>query len=116
MGALEPDHVIRNVGLFVTILTQNVNEIRRVLGWHRRVLDLRVQVVPQLLHVDHRGLAGGTGVMSRRQQLFEAGAMQQVAAVWYVARNSGRVNVLEAHRAIRPGDVLHALQHDIRGY
>lgn len=54
--------------------------------------------------------------MSRRQKLFEAGAMQQVAAIWYVARNSGRVNVLEAHWAIRSGDVFHALRHGMQKY
>lgn len=47
--------------------------------------------------------------MSGVQQLLEAGPVQQVAAVRDVARDARRVDVLQAHGAVRPGHVLHAL-------
>lgn len=61
-------------------------------------------------HVDHAGLAGGAGVVAGVQQLLEAGPVQQVPAVRDVARDPGRVDVLEAHRAVGPGHIFDTLQ------
>lgn len=58
-------------------------------------------------HVDHAGLARGAGVVARVQQLLKAGAVEQVAAVRDVARDPGRVDVLQAHRAVGTGYILH---------
>lgn len=110
MPTLESHHVVRDLGLVVTVFAQNVDKVGRVLVGHGRVLDLGVQVVPQLLHVDHRGLARGTGVVPGRQQVLEARSVQQVAAVRYVTRNAGSVNVLQADGTVGAGHILDALQ------
>lgn len=46
--------------------------------------------------------------MSRAEQLLKARPVQQVAALGDMARNTRRVNVLQAHRAVWTGHVLYA--------
>lgn len=67
---------------------------------HRRQRHLRVQISPQIRHVQQRHLACRARVMAGMQQFLETRAMKQVSAVGYVTRYAARVNVLEAHGAI----------------
>ena len=94
----------------MAILAQDVDKVRRVFRRHRRVVHFGVQIVPELLHVDHGRLARGTRIVTGRQQVLETRPVEEVAAVWDVARNAGRVNVLQTDGAVGPGHVLHALK------
>lgn len=51
-------------------------------------------------HVDEACLAGRAGVEPALQQVLEAGAVEQVATVWDVTRNTRRVNVLKTHGTV----------------
>lgn len=96
----------------MTILAQYRGLVVGVLGRHRCGRYFGIQIVPQIRHVDHARLARGARVVAGVQQLLEAGPVQQVAAVRDVARDAGRVDVLQAHGTVRTGHVLYAPMSD----
>lgn len=94
----------------MAVLAQDVGHVVVILRRHRRVRHLVVQVLPQLRHVHQRRLAYRARVVPRLEQLLEAGAVQQVAAVRYVARDARRVDVFQAYRAVGARHVLDTLK------
>lgn len=66
MSALQTDYVEFHRRFLVTILAQNIHNIIFVLLWHWRGSNLRVKILPELIHVHHTGLTRWTRIVTRR--------------------------------------------------
>lgn len=84
----------------MTIFAQNINKEVFVFLRHWGHLNLIVEIVPQLFHVQHRCLTRRTSVMARNKELLEAGSMKQVTARWDMAWDARMVDVLQANSTI----------------
>lgn len=65
-------NLMSNKSYLMTILAQNVDEEVFVFLGHWCHENLTVQIIPQLLHVEHRLLTGWTSVIAGNQQLLKA--------------------------------------------
>jgi hypothetical protein len=77
----------------MTIFAQDVHEKVLVLFGHRRDDHLVIEIIPQLLHVQHGLLTSWACIVARTKKLLKAGPMQEMAARGYVTRNSTRMNI-----------------------
>lgn len=94
----------------VAIVAKDVHTLILVLERNGHAQRLRIQILPQRRHVNQRRLAGGAGVVTRRQQLIEAHLVQQVPAVRNVAWNARGVYIAQTDGAMRSRNVFDALQ------
>lgn len=91
----------------MTIFAQNINKEVFIFLRHWGHLNFVVEIVPQLLHVEHRSLTSRTRVVPRNEKLLEAGSMKQMTARWDMAWDARMVDVLQANCTVRATDVLH---------
>lgn len=65
MGALQTDHVKFYRRFLVAVFAENIHDIVFILLWHWRGSDLRVEILPELIHVHHARLTRWTRVVTR---------------------------------------------------
>ena len=79
---LESEYVEGGEGGVTAVPALDPGPARRVLRWHRRLLDLLVVELPNVRHVHHAHPAQRTGVVAVVHHLVKTRLVDQVVARW----------------------------------